>query len=176
MGILIVKYVFQDPKIREKLSKPLGPVIDEDSALEMARSCEGMVITVGDLVSASLLRRGFEPKIVIFDDKRARHHDRFPRELISGYKMKRVENRPGVISAEACEALKRLISISGHFALKILGEEDLLGLPAIEAAPVGSLVFYGQPERGIVAVAVDENSKGTARSILERTRVPTDGN
>jgi len=75
------------------------------------------------------------------------------------------------LSEEAYTELKRLISISGEFALKISGEEDLLGLPIIELAPVGSLVFYGQPNKGIVAVHVDPETKGIARSLLEKSRV-----
>jgi uncharacterized protein (UPF0218 family) len=109
---------------------------------------------------------------VVFDEKTHREASgEFPRELLVEYELRYSENPPGTISEEAFSELKRLISISGQFALKISGEEDLLGLPAIEVAPVGSLVFYGQPDSGIVAVRVNREAKRIARFLLEKSRV-----
>ena len=49
----------------------------------------------------------------------------------------------------------------------IEGEEDLLTIPAVMEAPLGAVVFYGQPLEGVVAVRVDEESKAGARAILK---------
>jgi uncharacterized protein (UPF0218 family) len=47
------------------------------------------------------------------------------------------------------------------------GEEDLLTLVAVLKAPENSLVVYGQPHEGIVAVRVDKTTKEKVRQIVE---------
>ena len=166
------RHLFSDPSIREQLARPLGSLVTEGVALELAADCKNNFFTVGDVVSRTFLGKGVRPRIIIFDEKTHREKlIRFPEKLLAGYELKMVKNPPGTLSEEAYTELKRLISISGEFALKISGEEDLLGLPIIELAPVGSLVFYGQPNKGIVAVHVDPETKGIARSLLEKSRV-----
>lgn len=173
---MAVKYIFEDPEIREELSRPLGQVLGEDTALGRVRGFSGMVLSVGDVVSRTLLEHDFRPEIVVFDDMSMRKREVFPRHLLEGYEIRRTVNPSGTLTEEACEVLKRLISLSGQFAVEVLGEEDLLGLPAIDKAPLGSLVLYGQPGHGIVVVDVDSRSKKAVKSILKRTRVSTDGN
>ena len=171
-----IRHRFDDPQLRGMLAKPLGDLVSEDEAARLALTSRGTVITVGDVVTRFLLERGVRPKLVVFDERtKRRKSGEFPRRLIADYDCHELENPPGTISSEAYKELKRLLSISGDFAVKILGEEDLLGLPAIALAPVGSLVFYGQPDMGIVAVKVDRVSKAIARSILEKSRVAQDG-
>jgi uncharacterized protein (UPF0218 family) len=171
-----IRHSFSDPELRREVSEPLGDLVSEEEAIRLARQARGIVITIGDVVSRSLLQKGIRPKLVVFDERtRRRRYARFPRHLISDYCLRKVVNPAGTISSEAYEELKRLISLSGQSAVKILGEEDLLGLLAIEFAPVGSLVFYGQPDMGIIAVKVDKESKATACSVLHRSRVAKDG-
>jgi len=173
---LATRHIFVDPKIRKLVSRPLGEVIGEDEAVRRARSCSALVIAVGDIVSLTLLRRGVSPNIVVFDERTRREGWRpLPPELLAGYHQSQVENPAGTIGDVALRELKKLISLPRKSALKILGEEDLLGLPAIQMAPVGSLVLYGQPDTGIVAVAVNPETKAVARSILEMSRVSRDG-
>lgn len=169
---MATRHLFSDPAIRKRLASPLGSLVSEEEALQLADTCEKDVISVGDIVSRFFLENGIRPRIVIFDERTHRKASgEFPRELLADYELRISENPPGTISEESFSELKRLISISGQFALKISGEEDLLGLPAIEVAPVGSLVFYGQPDRGIVAVRVNNETRQIARSILEKSRV-----
>ena len=166
------RHLFSDPALRERLTRPLGSLVSEEEAIKLATSCEGDVITVGDVVSRTFLEGGFRPRIVIYDEKTHRKASgEFPPDLLDGYVPFTVKNPAGTISEKAHLELKRLISLSGQFALKILGEEDLLGLSAIEVAPVGSLVFYGQPDKGIVAVRVNRETKDVVRSVLEKSRV-----
>ncbi len=58
------------------------------------------------------------------------------------------------------------------------GEEDLLALPAILSAPIGSVVLYGQPaspdasqggpNQGIVCVRIDQQAKIRVQSLLKK--------
>jgi len=43
--------------------------------------------------------------------------------------------------------------------LIIDGEEDLLVLPVVQYAPIGSVVYYGQPGEGLVKVVVTKEKK-----------------
>ena len=169
---MATRHIFTNPEIRKLVARPLGEVVAEDEAVRRARSCPGLVIAVGDIVSLTLLRRGVSPNVVVFDERTRREGWRpLPPKLLAGYQRSQVENPAGTISEAALRELKKLISLPQKSALKILGEEDLLGLPAIHMAPVGSLVLYGQPDAGIVAVSVNAETKAVARSILERSRV-----
>ncbi len=173
---MAARYRFDDPEIRRRLSQPLGELIQEEEAARRARSCSGIVITVGDVVSEALLSRGVAPQIVIYDERTRREPRKSLGEgLLAEYDRQEARNPAGTVSEEAFNLLKRLIRFRRKSAVKILGEEDLLGLPAIAASPVGSLVLYGQPGAGIVAVAVDRGSKATAKSILDMSKVPAHG-
>jgi len=46
------------------------------------------------------------------------------------------------------------------------GKEDILTLVAVVLAPLGSLVAYGQPDRGIVIVVVSDVEKSLAEQII----------
>jgi len=71
----------------------------------------------------------------------------------------RIVNPAGYISRSAWDVIGRAISIGGGVVVGVEGEEDLLTLVAILEAPVGSMVFYGQPGEGLVAVHVTESKR-----------------
>ena len=48
------------------------------------------------------------------------------------------------------------------------GEEDLAVLPLVMEAPLGSLVFYGQPGVGVVSIHVNKDSKKMVAEILSK--------
>jgi len=50
--------------------------------------------------------------------------------------------------------------------LIIDGEEDLLTLPAILFAPLGSLVLYGHWQHGIIGVEITEEIKQAVKVII----------
>jgi len=168
---LKIAYRFDDPELRHLLSRPLSTVVSLYEAVELSSKAE-QAFSVGDVVSRSLLERGMRPHVVIYDEKTHRSVcEPFPSDLLRGYSLYTAENPAGVITEEAYSLLKRLISRSEDSAVKILGEEDLLGLVVIDLAPVNSAVLYGQPGRGIVLVRVDERYKSMVRSILQRAEV-----
>jgi len=147
-----------------------------------------MVIAVGDIVTISLVKGGFSPNISIVDLKSRR------KELISreqnfiGNKhvvqmnwLKEVlpqnfahfgktENFAGTINTLAANQLRakfrEFFQTKKNQLIVIEGEEDLLALPAILLAPLGSLVLYGQWNLGVVAVEVTEEIKKKVEEIL----------
>jgi hypothetical protein len=50
--------------------------------------------------------------------------------------------------------------------VEVDGEEDLLAVVTVLAAPAGSIVVYGQPNKGVVIVTVTETTKANAAKIL----------
>jgi uncharacterized protein (UPF0218 family) len=46
------------------------------------------------------------------------------------------------------------------------GEEDLAVIPLILAAPLGAIVLYGQPHKGVVMRTVNRKAQQTAQHFL----------
>ena len=57
------------------------------------------------------------------------------------------------------ELIEKSILTNEKAAIKIIGEEDLLTLPAILLAPLGSAVLYGISGTGMIKVVVTEEKK-----------------
>lgn len=159
------------PSLRRKLKKPLGrlfPAVDvrgeEFLALVAGAS---FVVTVGDRVAETLLETtGRSPDVFVVDGMERRTAREVPR-IAHGSTLK-AKNPPGRITKAAMGAMKRAFKGEKPAMVLIDGEEDLLTIPAVIDAPLGSVVFYGQPLVGVVAVKVDERAKASAREILEQ--------
>ena len=158
---------------RRELKSPLGMLIEGsfDETLEklikiVEKEEPAMIISVGDAVSESLIGKKIFPNIFIVDNK-------VMRKSVTPFSAKvdekrYVKNPPGTLTEEALEVVKE-VSKEKKQRIKIVvdGEEDLLTLPAVLYAPKNSLVVYGQPQRGIVAVKVTKQKKERVRQIIE---------
>lgn len=126
-----------------------------------------MVIAVGDIIANSLEKTGFTPDVKIIDYRSRRQAIKRPKKLGKTY-----VNNPGTISKESVNAIKKAIDSSlktnKRQTVIIDGEEDLLALPAILLAPLGSVVLYGQIDLGIVFVRVFEETKSKITSIIKK--------
>lgn len=96
----------------------------------------------------------------------------------------KVKNPPGHITKELVGAVKnaylRIVKDDKQRIIKVEGEEDLAGLPAILLAPLGSVILYGQPAfvhsayglrrgkpgSGVVMVEVTEAKKQELLSLI----------
>jgi uncharacterized protein (UPF0218 family) len=162
---------FLTPGLRRKLKKPLGrffPSTDvrgeEFLALVTGAS---LVVAVGDRVTETLQETtGRSPDVFVVDGMERRSAREIPR-IAHGSTLK-AKNPAGRITGAARSAMKRAFAGEKPVMVLIDGEEDLLTIPAVIEAPVGSVVFYGQPMEGVVAIRVDEKSKASAREVLRR--------
>jgi len=121
------------------------------------------VYSVGDVVTHSLQENGITPEIAVVDGQTMRSPcTRMPE--LSGACI-RVKNPPGTITDELITALSYAVD---HTPVTILveGEEDLAVIPLVIAAPLRSVVLYGQPGEGVVLRTIDESAKTTARTLL----------
>ena len=157
--------------MRIKLKTPLGELYTGESAETMARLGELLRIrpplfaAVGDFVSENVIAAGLDPDIVVVDGKTLRIE--VPR-VEHGMEEVRVTNPPATIRAEAWGALSDAVTLKRRIAIVVEGEEDLLVLPLMAEAPLGSVIVYGQPHEGLVVVTVTAERRRWARSFLEQ--------
>lgn len=164
-------YVLPD-RLRPVLRRPLGDLVS-GSNINLAHVLPEIVqkenptklILIGDSVSRQASEAGIVPDVMVIDNLEKRGKAReyaYPRSRVI-----RAKNQPGTIEQDARVAVERAIRGEANL-VEIDGEEDLLALIAVLAAPNGSLVVYGQPDEGIVLVRVSHGRKAEAERILEQ--------
>lgn len=161
------------PELRIELKAPLGPII-RGSMEETVRELEALlgsirpvkVISVGDVVSGNILKRGLPLDVFIVDNKSMRK----PIEPLKfrADKTLRLTNPAGTISDGSWRIIGEAINSGGLVKVLVDGEEDLLTLVAVMMAPENSIVVYGQPDEGIVVIRVTEEAKSRIRKIIDR--------
>ena len=130
------------------------------------------LILVGDTVSRQASQAGIVADVMIIDNQEKRQ-----KAVVYAHARKRVisaKNQAGRIEQGARLAVERAIRGEADL-VEIDGEEDLLAIIAVIAAPIGSLVVYGQPNEGIVLVNVSEQRKADAEKLLQQMDRVTDG-
>ena len=161
------------PWQRREGKSPLGLLIEGslDETVEKLRKLiekekPSMIISVGDVVSESLMKKNVSPNVFIVDN-------RVMRKPVTPLSVKTdetryVKNPAGTLTEEALKEVQEVLKEKKQ-RVKIVvdGEEDLLTLPAVLYAPENSLVVYGQPRRGIVAVKVTKRKRERVRQIIE---------
>jgi cytidyltransferase-like protein len=158
--------------LRPELGEPLGEILVGDrigSSIEKYRS--STVITVGDVTTSTFLTAGVIPKLIIVDFRVARQP--FPENDVKLAQLNlyrvHVVSGPGFIAEEAVEAIKKWSTHATDTTVLVVdGEEDLLALPAIAYGPIGALVYYGQPDKGLVEVIITEEKRNGAVALLTK--------
>jgi GTP-dependent dephospho-CoA kinase len=160
------------PKDLEKLKTPFGMLIrgppDETISQLGTLVRQGkppVVVAVGDVVSRETLRAGVRVNLRIVDNRTMRTD--LPSAAYPAKREYTVKNPPGVITDEARQIIREAASEESS-VIFVEGEEDLLVLPAILAVPIRSLVVYGQPREGLVAVTVTQEKKKEVQEMIDR--------
>ena len=83
----------------------------------------------------------------------------------------KLKNPQGTITKEAVIAIRDALNVERQVHILVDGEEDLLTLVAVLYAPENSLIIYGQPRRGIVAVKVTPEKKAETERILKAMEI-----
>jgi uncharacterized protein (UPF0218 family) len=158
-------------KMRAKLKHPIGNLIVGDSEKTMnylRRFIESekprRLFAVGDYVTLNMIKHGVKADLYVVDNKIMRK--KIPPVHVNCVKTVRVANPPGTITSEASEAIRKAINSSSATRIVVDGEEDLLTLPTVKFAPVGTIVVYGQPGVGIVIVKVTGEKRREVEQIL----------
>ncbi|WP_436345965.1 GTP-dependent dephospho-CoA kinase family protein [Natronorubrum sp. FCH18a] len=153
--------------LRHELKEPMGPIeTDADVLLE---GVDGPLIAVGDVVTYHFLQAGRAPDVALVDERTKRSAvDEEIRKTVTESTHLEAVNPPAEISAEVIEALLEGLASDEPTTILVEGEEDLVALPAIVAAPEGASVVYGQPDEGMVHVKVSDDHRTEMRALLER--------
>lgn len=173
--------------LRNALKKPLGTLIPgkEDDLMDAGLTVKKkiteldpvMLITIGDEVTRIVNEMDLVMNLGIFD-----YHVKRKKIYDSVFDLKfrpgrsrfyvTVNNPAGNITGELWEAVRHAIdqhiTLGTDHVIKVNGEDDLAGVPAILLAPLDSVVIYGQPGEGIVLVQVTEEKKKELVGILEK--------
>jgi uncharacterized protein (UPF0218 family) len=163
-----------DERQKQKLREPLGQLVpgtipECNQTLKKVQEDEKprMLILVGDTISRNATEAGIRADVVIIDYKEMRGDTT---EFSHGKtRVFRTKNQAGTIDLLAWQAIAEAVQ-KGDSAVLVDGEEDLLTLVAILVAPEGSLVAYGQPERGIVLVRIDARKKDEIEKLVDEMK------
>jgi len=169
------------PEVEAELKDPfgqlvLGPEADPSIAMsEVIASIEfewGPIIAVGDVTVHALQDLGRPADIALVDGLTRRE----PWEGAEGIDPSAYD---GVLQCEspagsltpsllkACEhAVSSWMEDGTTHLIEVVGEEDLAPLLLHPLAPLGSVVLYGQPGRGVVVRRCSEDSKQRCRKLL----------
>lgn len=158
--------------LRHELKDPFGRIFTDADALltETGRP----LVTVGDVVTYHVLEAGTTPDVALVDERTEREAvDETVVETIEDADFDRrvqVTNPAATLTEELLDALSTALERAPATTtlLFVDGEEDLAALPAIAAAPAGAAVVYGQPDEGMVHVAVDEAIRSTVTALISR--------
>ncbi|MEM0343797.1 MAG: DUF359 domain-containing protein [Thermoplasmata archaeon] len=156
-------------ELREELARPIGKLV---SAWSLRRHIEGSprTIAVGDVVTITLLQMSFEPDVAVFDYKTQRLEDYKAKERISRMsgRLVKVNNPPGRITRALWRAVADAVRAPDRVKIEVTGEEDLAALVAIANAPQGAHVIYGLPQKGLMVVEVNPETRALAVAAIEK--------
>jgi cytidyltransferase-like protein len=164
--------LFLTEKIRSQLKKPLGILIRDILANKINKA--PFVITVGDVTTKAfnLLFIGQNISVVDFKVSRIKRFENLKELGFSGReRIFRVNNPAGCLTPALFKAISKIFNLeidNRRIILQVEGEEDLSVLPLILAAPLDSVIFYGQPNEGIVKVVVTKKTKQVVYKLVDQ--------
>ncbi len=168
------KEIIMPESLRKTLQKPLGVIFKNEKSLLRCidTSKYTLIIAVGDIIVDSLLKTGIDPDVKVIDLKSRRVRT----DLFTEHQLVKngppLVNNPGTINLKTAEIIKEKIKSAIYKKEKswivVDGEEDLLALPAILFAPLGSWVLYSHWEQGIIAVEINEKIKNKVKAIIDK--------
>ncbi|OGS42329.1 MAG: hypothetical protein A3K67_07995, partial [Euryarchaeota archaeon RBG_16_62_10] len=117
--------------LREELGRPIGDLVSA-WALRKHLKDSPRVISVGDVVTITLLQMGLEPDVAVFDYKTQRSEDYRAKERIAKMRgrLVRVENPAGKITRALWRTVRQAANASDRVKVEVQGEEDLAALVA----------------------------------------------
>ena len=173
------------PEVESQLKEPFGELIEgpeEDitiaaseaiSIIEESTRFSGPLIAVGDVTVLAFQMSGRPPDIAIVDGQTKREEWEGSNEIDFNLYDNLLEciSPAGSLSRsllKSCESsMKSWTENEESSIIRVIGEEDLSPLLLHPIAPIGSVVLYGQPERGLVIRWCNEESKISCRNLLK---------
>ena len=158
--------------LRDLLKEPIGQLVDEPGLLNLLKK-EKYIVSVGDMVTYTLLKHEIEPFFCIVDFKTRRGSCSLEiKDLIKSFGKKSiiVRNPPATISDDLWNIIEMAFEnlSEGGLRIEIDGEEDLASLAAIYLAPSDVTIIYGLPDKGVLVVKPTPENKKRVKEILDK--------
>lgn len=157
--------------LRDELAREYGTILSgspHENALKAIEHIREIrppkVVVVGDFTLKALMDAGFLPDLAVFDSRTRRSGF----EEVGLRPTKKVANPPGTITDDAVQSIGEALASERPYAIHVEGEEDLLALPAILLSPIGSIVLYGMPGKGMVMVEASIEMKEKVKALISR--------
>ena len=161
----------------EELKTPMGLLFEgpeHDLEIGMAAALDGLptphgaIVTVGDVTTKTMLDMGHVPDIALIDGftKRNQLDDELKVNPNVFQHRLHAENPAGHITPSLTQAIAKALRAEETLVLDVDGEEDLAPLVIHCLAPIGTLVLYGQPKRGVVVQYTSLEVKQRCRYLL----------
>lgn len=152
--------------IRKTLKTPYGKLFRNIEELRKFRNkfkgkfIGKFIICVGDVVSNSLLNEGWDVNLCVYDNKTLRNIYNKEGRNLKNFKGNKfiVWNPAGMLTEQAYKVVKDALNFK-YAKIFVNGEDDLFVIPCIKFCPPSTVLFYGQPNEGIVMVEVNRNIK-----------------
>lgn len=147
------------PDFRNFLSKPQGKVVSEPDENDNIR------VAVGDTTLENFILKKWYFSLGIYDllKRRAPYESKI---IASTPQTQVVNNPPQYITKELSTAIINSYQTDGSL-IKVIGEEDLAAVAAVILLPLGTAVYYGQPDLGMVRIVVTEEKKAELFQFLQ---------
>ena len=153
------------PQYRSRFSEPFGPIFSDMKEI-CAAYPDKIFCSVGDVVTEQLFCMQAPWKVAVVDGYTKR--ERYLIDIPEGVDVLAVDNPPGCISLMLITAVQEAVSHEkNQTVINVNGEEDLALLPLLLFAQTGTVLLYGQPNKGIVALIVDDTSRKLAHEHLQ---------
>jgi pantetheine-phosphate adenylyltransferase len=162
---LFRQMLYLKPQLRAKLQEPQGPMLASVTDAKIASSAP--VVIVGDNVIQECLKHQIGFNTAVVDGLIKRQPVGIPTDHFGIPTVFTTTNKPGSIDPSAVETIRKALNYEKSLVV-VDGEEDLLVFPAVLLSLLGSVVFYGQPDQGVVMVTVTENVKAKLSEMIHQ--------
>ena len=160
-----------------ELKTPMGTLFEgpeDDPEIGMAAALDGLptphgvIITVGDVTTKTMLDMGLIPDIALIDGqtKRTELEDEFKVDCSQFAVQLHAVNPAGLLTPSLNQAVAEALRAEQSVVLEVDGEEDLAPLVIHCLAPIGTVVMYGQPKTGVVVQYTSLEVKSRCRHLL----------
>lgn len=155
--------------LRLELARPFGRVYRSVKSINL----RGKIISVGDETTGNFLKLGIVPVVSVVD-LRVQRKKQFETICDLGFSGKenlvRAENVPGEISTQLSRAIFSLFDrkVMKDSIVLVDGEEDLAVLPVVLMSEIGTKVYYGLRETGLVEIIVNLKIKDELFNLIRK--------
>ena len=132
------------------------------------------LITIGDVVTrdCNMLHMWQKLSVIDFTIQRKHTFQQIQELGFSGNEIVfRVSNPASHITTSLFQTIMQALTLfeqEKHIVIVVDGEEDLAVIPLVLALPLGFIVVYGQPKKGLVRLQVTTETKDKAYTLLQR--------